>query len=223
MGLKGVPQGSILGPLLLFLYANDLQLKLSSSLIEYADNTLLSKSVLTDAPDSLLQKDLNTIVDWAKLNCLRLNADKCESIRLTWRRMSKPVYNHGNTSLECVDSIKLLGCIFQSNLSLDLQVQAVTFKCNRLIGLIRLISGNCPLCVSLHLFKTLVQPILDYCSPVWWIHRKKHINSIESVQRRASRMILRQKYMEQPYQERLKTLGLMLLSDRRTFLNICLL
>jgi hypothetical protein len=87
--------------------------------------------------------------------------------------MSKPEYNLGNSPLECVDSIMLLGCIFQSNLSWDLQVQAVTSKCNRLIGLIRLISGNCPLCVSLHLFKTLVQPILDYCSPVWWIHRKK--------------------------------------------------
>ena len=118
-------------------------------------------NVTTDAPDSLHQKDLNTIVNWAKLNCLRLNADKCKSIRLTWRRMSKPEYNLGNSPLECVDSIMLLGCIFQSNLSWDLQVQAVTSKGNRLIGLIRLISGNCPSCESLHLFKTLVQPILD--------------------------------------------------------------
>ncbi|XP_071806990.1 uncharacterized protein [Asterias amurensis] len=164
---SGVPQGSVLGPLIFVLYANDLQLQLSSNLVQYADDTSLFKNVTTDAPDSLLQKDLNTIVNWAKLNCLRSNADKCKSIRLTWRRMSKPEYNLGNSPLECVDSIKLLGCIFQSNLSWDLQVQAVTSKCNRLIGLIRLISGNCPSCVSLHLFKTLVQPILDYCSPVW--------------------------------------------------------
>ena len=217
-----MPQGSVLGPLLFVLYANDLQLQLSLNLVQYADDTFLFKNVTTDVPDSLLQKDLNTIVYWAKLNCLRLNADKCKSIRLTWRRMSKPEYNLGNSPLECVDSIKLLGCIFQSNLSWDLQVQAVTSKCNRLIGLILLISGNCPSCVSLHLFKTLVQPILDYCSPVWWILRKKKISSIKSVQRRESKMILRQKYMEPPYQERLKTLGLMLLSsDRRIFLNIC--
>ncbi len=113
---SGVPQGSVLGPLLFF-YANDLQLQLSSSLVQYADDTFLLKNVETDAPDSLLQKDLNTIVDWAKLNCLHLKAGKCKAIRLTWRRMSKPIYNLGNTSLECVNSIKLLGCIFHSKLS----------------------------------------------------------------------------------------------------------
>ena len=192
---------------------------ISSSVVQYADDTFLFRNVFTDHRDPVLQDDLDSISKWAESNCLHLNAVKCKTMRLTWRQLPDPIYTLGGSALKNVSSLKLLGCLFQSNLSWDSHVQDVISKCNRLLGLIRLVSGNSHSCVSLHLYKTLVLPILDYCSSVWWIHSKKHIDSIEAVQRRASRMILRQNYMEQSYHDRLQTLGLMTLFNRRTFLN----
>ena len=197
-------QGSVLGPLLFVLYANDLQLHLSSSIVQYADDIFIFRNVYSHSCDPDLQNDLMTIADWAKSNSLRLNPDKCKTVRLSWRHLPKPCYQLNGAPLECVDSLKLLGCSIQSNLSWDLQVKETVSKCNRMIGLIRMIVGNCNPEVALHLYKSLVLPTLEYCSPVWWVHKRKHIDILEGIQRRASRMILRQRYMEQSYLDRVK-------------------
>ena len=70
-----------------------------------------------------------------------------------------------------------------------------------------MISGKYNPEVSLHLYKTLVLPTLEYCSPVWWVHKRKHIDILEGIQRRACRMILRQIYLEQSYLDRLILIG----------------
>ena len=83
-----------------------------------------------------------------------------------------------------------------------------------------MISGNCNPEVSLHLYKTLVLPTLEYFSPVWCVHKRKHIDTLERIQRRASRMILRQIYMEQSYLDRHNTLGIKVLTKRKYLFNL---
>ena len=161
------------------------------------------------------RKSFWSIADWAKSNCLKLNPDKCKTVRLSWINLPKPSYQLYGAPLECGDSLKLLECSIQSNLSWDLQAKETVSKCDRLIGLIRMTSGNCNPDVYLHLYNTLVLPTLEYCSPVWWVHKRKHIDILEGIQRRASRMILRQRYMEQSYLDRLNTLGMKVLTKRR--------
>ena len=130
---SGVPQGSVLGPLFFVIYANDLQLHLSSSIVQYADDIFIFRNVYSNDCDPDLQNDLMTIADWAKSNCLKLNPDECKTVRFSKRNLPKPCYQLYGAPLECVDSFKLLGCSIQSNLSWDLQVKETVSKCNRLI------------------------------------------------------------------------------------------
>ena len=81
-------------------------------------------------------------------------------------------------------------------------------KCNKLIGFTRVVAGN----KNSHvLLKGFVLPIIDYCSPVWNVHKKCNVDKLEQVQRRATRMILCQRRGEQSYEDRLKTLNSLLL------------
>ena len=178
------------------------------------------RNVCTADPDPTLQRDLDAISSWADSNLLYLNPNKCRAIRYTWRRCSKPAYQLSINVLECVDSIKLLGCYFQSNLSWDLQVDEIISKSNRMIGLIRLVTSDASRDVALYLYKTLIVPLLDYCSPAWWVYRSKHVSKLESVQRRVTRMILRQTYQKQSYDDRRKSLELFSLDNRRQYLNM---
>jgi len=72
----------------------------------------------------------------------------------------------------------------------------------------------------LSLYKSLVLPVLDYCSPAWYVYKKGNIADLEGVQRRATRMILRQKRQEMSYENRLQQLELPSLTQRRDYFYI---
>ena len=81
--------------------------------------------------------------------------------------------------------------------------------------------GNQNQNILLTLYRSLVLPIIDFCSPVWFVYRKNHINNLETIQRCATRFILGQKRGDQSYGERLKQLNLMDLNSRRKYLSTC--
>ena len=74
--------------------------------------------------------------------------------------------------------------------------------------------------VLLKLNQTLILPILDYCSPVWNVHKNCNVEKLEQIQHRATMMILCQRRGEQQYQDRLKTLNLTTLKTRRSYLSV---
>ena len=79
--ISGVPQGSVLGPLLFILYINDLSINIEScKILTFADDTKLVKSIGSSVDTLLLQKDLDTIINWSAHNNMRLNKDKFELI-----------------------------------------------------------------------------------------------------------------------------------------------
>ena len=208
---SGVPQGSILGPLLFVLYVNDLPSFLSFCLpYLYADDTKCFKRVLSLSDHSLLQTDLNCLADWSSQNHLSFNASKCGLLRFSNRSRSliSADYQLNGKVIPCLDQCKDLGVVFSSNLSWSRHYSAIAAKAYRKLGLIRrTFSISTPANIKKQLYLSLVRSQLSYCSPVWRPHLIKDVKSIESIQRRATKYIL--KDYESDYKDRLMALKIL--------------
>ena len=220
--LSGVPQGSVLGPFLFNIYVNDLNLHLHSKIFQYADETFPFRTINNDSDVQILQKDLATLHWWSENNALQLNPQKCQ-VMCICRRKNKPspVYFVSDTKLSTATSLRLLGVQISNDLTWNEQVSNVTKKCNKLLGFLRTVVGKQNQNILLTLYRSLVLPIIDFSSPVWFVYQKNHIKNLETIQRRATRFILGQKRGDQSYGERLKQLKLMDLNNRRKYLSIC--
>ena len=135
--LSGVPQGSILGPLLFLIYIDGItKVKLSnnSRLVLYADDVLIYSAISDNNDYQLLQRDINAICDWSTEQYLTLNPQKCKSMTIS--RKMKPstapfTLRLHNKQLEEVDQFKYLGVILNHNLSWSPHISAICTKAKR--------------------------------------------------------------------------------------------
>ena len=210
---SGVPQGSLLGPILFVIFINDFPNVVSdaSQTALYADDSKLYKSISCLGSCESLQQSLDHLSMWSHNNNISFNASKCKVLTVT--RKSNPLcfdYYLGNTTLVNVRKEKDLGCIITNHLTWDQQVLVVVCKANKMLGLLR---RTCPLLtntkVRRSLYLSLVKCHLDYATQVWSPALTSLKIKIENVQRRATRWILKQRKGEQSYKERLVTLKLL--------------
>ena len=103
-------------------------------------------------------------------------------------------------------------------LSWESHVNYIISRANRLLGLINSMSSGLTSSASFTLYKSLVLPILEYGLPAWMPYNRNLCDRLEGVQRRATRMILKQRRQQMPYPERLRTLNWSTLESRRTYL-----
>ena len=224
--LSGVPQGSILGPLLFILFINPIctQLLLTSKMLLYADDILIYRSVNSHADFTLLQQDVSLIYDWISDNYLTLNADKSKWMLLT-RKMEPLQCNDlllGKVSIERVAQYKYLGVLITSDLSWSAHVEMVSKKARQLIGSIyRKFYSCCDFDSLLKLYKAYVLPVLSYCSCVWDPYLSRDKELLESVQKFALRVCSKQ--WEAPYSQLLKLSQLPSLSIMRSIQKLCLM
>ena len=137
---------------------------------------------------------------------VRLNEDKCESMRITHSR-NKSVTNYSfEKPLKDVDSFKDLGVTLTKDLSWGNHIAVTVNKANKVLGLIRRSVGTANSNVFSILYKSLVWLILEYAVPVWSPCLAKDIHALESVQRRASRLALNQQKGEMSYEDRYQLL-----------------
>ena len=190
--LSGVPQGTVLGPLLFLVYINDISdgLSLGTIIRLFADDALLYRQIKSPEDHAILQKDLNHLQTWADTNKMEFHPAKCQVLRFTNKRKpSQAEYKIQNTTLARVDSAKYLGVILDSKLNWSNQISAACGKASRTLSFLQRNLYFCPTGVKEKCVNTLVRPVLEYGCCVWDPHQANHIEQLEKVQRRCARFV----------------------------------
>ena len=213
--LSGVPQGSVLGPLLFLVYINDLPEHVSSLIYLFADDTKIANKVASAKDAEQIQDDLNSLSNWSSTWFLEFNAKKCHVLTLGHidNITHTERYKINDKELEHVFEEKDLGVIMDFQLTFEEHIGQKVKTANTMMGLIRRSFSF----LDPHLFRKLyvsfVRPHLEYAQAVWAPHLSKHVNMIENVQKRATSMVDGLRDIE--YNDRLQLINIPTLSMRR--------
>ena len=209
---SGVPQGSILGPLLFTIYINDMPIGINSLLFMFADDTKLFREIKNEDDNAYLQQDLDKLSDWSEIWKLKFHPGKCSVLHLGKTNRKTPYALNGQV-LQASSSEKDLGVQIDDELRFDKHIQAKTSKARQIWGMIRRSFTNIDTETFPLLFKALVRPHLEYANCVWSPRFQEQIDDIERVQRSATKQVPGLQSMT--YSERLRTLKLPTLKHRR--------
>jgi hypothetical protein len=220
--LSGIPQGSVLGPLLFIIYINDLpdMCKDLANAYLFADDAKLYKCIQCQDDSVRLNDCFNQVLSWSERWLMKLNTKKCKVLLLCSNKNNIVKYSYGFDSqnlgfiaLDREESIKDLGVIVDSELSFASHVYDKVNSAYRILGVIRRNFLHVDKLSFLTLYKSLVRCHLEFNNSVWNPHRLGLVNDIEKVQKRATKLIKGCSAL--PYKERLMYLHLPTLKYRR--------
>jgi hypothetical protein len=209
--ISGVPQGSVLGPLLFIVYINDIDSSVVCKLSKFADDTKMFNTVSSQRNVDALKADLNNLFHWSEEWQMLFNLSKCKVMHFG-KHNGKASYSMGGIVLDTVDCEKDLGVIVQSDMKVTQQCIKVVKIANKILGMISRTFQYKTKPVVLRLYKSLVRPHLEYCVQAWRPHLQKDINLIENVQKRVAKMLGVNKNR---YYDKITELGLTTLETRR--------
>ena len=194
----GVPQGSILGPLLFTVFINDLPNVVKHGRIDmYADDTTLfvSGSNITDI-ERKLTANMVEIINWINIKKLALNVTKTKCMLLTSSQRRRFLDHEGdlhieinNNKIECVDKVKCLGVMLDRDLLFHEHVSYVSSNCMKKVGLLK---KACSLLDTHHLsmlYNAFIMPHINFCSTVWADKHKGDTDKLSSIPKRCARII----------------------------------
>ena len=235
---SGVPQGSILGPLLFVLFINDMSESVSSGthIALYADDSKIWRNIHSWNDHDILQKDISALYEWSVKNKMKFHTDKCKALPIapTGKGLDNYFdqifpfnifhYHMNGVDLQFVQSEKDLGIIVTSNLSWVDQLNSLYLKASSRLGLLKrtVYFIKCPK-QKRNFYLAIVRSQFEHCIQIWRPNNDTYIAKLERVQRRAVKWILSEydhHYNEVEYIKRLKDLDLLPLQYRFIFSDL---
>ena len=188
---SGVPQGTVLGPLLFLCHINDLPEGVKSQVRLFADDCLLYRHICSENDQVALQEDLKALERWAETWGMRFNAKKCYIMHITpKRRTHTHMYTLAGHILDTVKDNPYLGLQISDDLRWHKHIQKSANKASIALGMLRRNLKFLPRSYKSTAYTTLVRSILEYGSIVWDPYTQQDKQCLEKIQRRAARFII---------------------------------
>ena len=223
--LSGVPQGTVLGPILFLIFINDIDQCIMHSIIRcFADDTRISIAIRCENDVSLLQSDLYNVMRWSERNNMALHKDKFEYMCHKFNKnrtlpelpFVSELYQYtvsAETSLEPVHQLRDLGILISSDLSWSPHIRAIAEKARQKASWVLSVFHTRSPTIMLTLYKSMVRSLVEYCCPLWHPTKISDIQELESVQKTFISRIAGMRDMH--YWDCLVHLSLMSLQRRR--------
>ena len=219
---SGVPQGSILGPLLFVLFTNDISEVITegTNIALYADDTKIWRKICSCSDCVILNNDIESLSKWADRNMMKFHPNKCKVLSTSLKRVNYYILPFDRFSYELKDSVldycsteKDLGVIITPKITWDSHQNSITSKALRQLGLLK---RTCHFIKNQSqkraLYITLVRSLFEHCGEIWGPNAVVAQNQFEPKQKWAVKWILSEsnrRYNEAEYMNKLKVLNLL--------------
>lgn len=218
----GVPQGSVLGPLLFLIFINDITKSTSFfKFILFADDSTLSTCLPKDNPSEIantINCELNEVYHWLNANKISINSDKTKYILFSYKRSTDlPLINIGPGRIHETSCTKFLGVLFDRHLTFKEHISYISRKLSKSIGVIYKLNNFLPIAVLKSLYMTLVHPYLTYAIEAWHATNATVTNKLLTIQKKAVRATNKLDYNAHT-DECFKSMNLLKLPDLYSFL-----
>ena len=188
--VSGVPQGTVLGPILFLMFINDLPKNITSGIKLFADDCVLYRPTNSVSDHLALQRNLDQLEKWSSIWQMKFAPSKCFVMSVTLKKSpSQFSYFLCNVQLDGARHQKYLGVYITCTLCWQLQCDEAKKKAMRVLGILQRNLSSCDRSVKERSYLSLVRPIVEYATVAWSPHTKKGIDCIEAVQRRAARFV----------------------------------
>ena len=188
--ISGVPQGTVLGPMLFLLYINDIADNVDLQMRPFADDSIVYREICSPEDHRTLEQDLNKLHTWARVWQMDFNITKCAIVSVTTKK--KPFihdYLMDGQQIPRCENQDYLGVTINHKLSWKPHITKIKNKANRTLGLIRRTLHAAPQQVRKQAYEARVRPTLEYATCAWAPHTKLDIQAVEQVQRAAARYV----------------------------------
>ena len=202
---SGVPQGSILGPLLFVLFINDIfeGLSVETKASLYADDTKIWRQMNTYSDCYALQHDITMLECWCRRNKMRFNSSKCKVLQIAYKNLSWPhilpfakfSYTLNDNILDYTDNVCDLGITVNIRYSCNDQYDKILRKASQILGLTKrtchfINDRNRRRC----LYLTLIRSQFEHCSQIWRPSVDSQVSKFEQLQKKALKWIFHEEY-----------------------------
>jgi hypothetical protein len=185
---SGVPQGSVLGPLLFLAYVNEVWMNTDLSIKLFADDCIIYRKIVNNTDVERLQKDLDTLGEWAVENEMKINPGKSKAIRFTRARVKSPLKHFlGNQNIPEASSCKYLGIILRNDVNWLDQVKYTVRKAWKALHFVMCVLKKGNKNTKIIAYTSLERPILECGSAYWDPYRKDQVYTLDRVQSKAAK------------------------------------